>query len=426
MKLVVQPHPSARPRPHRAFTVVVTYSGTPQPITDPDTSIEGWIPACYPLNPPRTCDGAFVVGRPMGSQSWFPSNNYPTDKATFETIVTVPSSKVALGVGGLARRTDHPNGTTTWHWREKHPTATYLVTATVGDFDLAIGTVTVGRKRLPEYNAVDSSATPTQRAAIDAALAQVPSQLGLLHDLFGQYPFSSIGAVADRAAGVGYALEVQTKPHYSGGFTTGNPSINVSTQLHELAHQWMGNSVTLSRWNVLWFNEGWATWSELYWDFVANGGADPAAVFDDLYASTPASEWEIAPAVLDGDPANLFLGFPTYDRSAMMLQGYREIVGDAKFFELARALTRQFAYGNISTEQFIRFAKECSGFRGARLALLDQYFQQWLFGEVRPTIVPESFTGAVNPLTTQRSTLDQLAPRAERPRLAPAERSAGR
>ena len=140
---------------------------------------------------------------------------------------------------------------------------------------------------LPVYNAIDSSATPSQLAAINASLAEAPDQVNFLSDLYGPYPFDSTGAVADRAAGVGYALEVQTKPHYSGGFSSGNPSINIGTQLHELAHQWVGNSATLETWADIWFNEGWANWSEWYWQFLENGGDDPAAIFDDLYANTP-------------------------------------------------------------------------------------------------------------------------------------------
>ncbi len=192
-------------------------------------------------------------------------------------------------------------------------------------------------------------------------------------------------------AGVGYALEVQTKPHYSGGFGSGNPSINVGTQLHELAHQWFGNSVTLAQWSDIWFNEGWANWSEWYWDFVVNGGDDPAAIFDDLYASTPAEDWAIAPAVLDGDPANLFVTFPTYDRGAMTVQGYREIVGDDAFVPFARAIQRRFRHGNISTTEFIDFAVRRSRLRGDERALLEEFFQQWLYGEARPTILPEDF-----------------------------------
>jgi aminopeptidase N len=393
MKLVVTPRPSSWPKPGREFTVDVRYSGAPEPITDPDGSIEGWIRACYPLNPPRTCDGAFVVNEPMGAQSWFPSNNYPTDKATFDTLIRVPSAKTAFGIGELVGRTEHGDGTATWHWSEDDPTATYLTTGTVGDFNYRVDTMveTSTGRTLPLYNAIDSSASPTQLAAINAALARAPGQINFLSDTYGPYPFDSSGAVADRAAGVGYALEVQTKPHYAGGFTSGNPSINVGTQLHELAHQWWGNSVTLARWSDIWFNEGWANWSEWYWDAAENGADDPAAIFDELYAETDAEEWEIAPAVLDGDPANLFAFFPTYQRGAMTLQAYREIVGDEKFFGFARGLLQELAYSNISTEEFIERAKAASGFEGEDLALLDDFFQQWLYGEERPTILPEDF-----------------------------------
>jgi aminopeptidase N len=393
MKLVVKPHPSSWPKPGREFNVVVRYSGTPEPITDPDTSIEGWIQACFPFTPPQTCDGAFVVNEPMGAQSWFPSNNYPTDKASFDTVIRVPQAKTALGVGELRRRTEHGDGTATWHWREDDPTATYLVTATVGDFIYELGSMTenVTGRALPIYTAIDASATPPQLEAIQTSFGRIGEQMNFLADIYGAYPFDSTGGVADRAAGVGYALEVQTKPLYSGSFGGGTPNVSLGTQLHELAHQWFGNSATLETWADIWFNEGWANWSDWYWSFLEDDGDDPAAIFDELYADTPAEDWEIAPAILDGDPANLFAFFPTYQRGAMTLQGYREIVGDQKFFALARELLDRFAYGNVSTAEFIALAKETSKFSGAELALLDNYFQQWLYGEAKPTILPEDF-----------------------------------
>jgi aminopeptidase N len=394
MKLVVRPTLASWPKTGRPFVVVVKYLGTPQPIVDPDTSIEGWIPSCYPLEPPQTCDGAFVVGEPMGSQSWFPSNNYPTDKATFDTVITVPNAKTAIGVGELVTRIPNRDGTTTWHWREDDPTATYLVTASVGDFNFSTTSMveaSTGRK-LRVYNAVDSTATGEQLDEIEATLKRAPEQVNFLSGIYGKFPFDSVGAVVDRVAGVGYALEVQTKPLYAGDYDTGDPSVDLVTQVHELAHQWVGDSVTLAAWNDIWFNEGWAAWTEQYWQF-SNGDKDkdPAVIFDDLYATTPDEDWALAPAVLGGDPANLFLSFPTYDRGAMTVEGYREIVGDAAFFDFAKAIQRKFAYGNISTRQFIDFAEKRSGLKGAKLALLDQYFQEWLYGEAKPTILPSSF-----------------------------------
>jgi aminopeptidase N len=393
MKLIVTPHGNARPREGERFTVRVAYRGQPEHITDPDESIEGWIRACYPLADPRTCDGSFVVNEPIGAQSWFPSNNYPTDKARFNTLITVPTQKTAFGVGELFSLNQNPDGTRTWRWREDDPTATYLTTATVGDFDTSFTqmTETTTGRSLDVYNGIDSSATPAQMDAINASLARAPEQLNFLSNLLGPYPFDSIGAVADRAAGVGYALEVQTKPHYSGGFGSGNPSVNITTQLHEIAHQWMGNSVSPATWLEIWFNEGWATWLEWHWEFESGESTvSPADQFDTNY-NDPNFDWSVAPAVLDGDPANLFHLDPTYLRSASMLEGYRQIVGDERFFELARTLLDEHGYGNVTVEQFIELALEISDFEGDELDRLHAYFRQWLFAQRRPMITPGNF-----------------------------------
>jgi aminopeptidase N len=329
----------------------------------------------------------------MGAQSWFPSNTYPTDEASCDTVIRVPQAKTALGAGELRRRTEHGDGTATWHWREDDPTATYLVTATVGDFIYELGSMTenVTGRALPIYTAIDASATPPQLDSIRTSFGRIGEQMNFLADIYGAYPFDSTGGVADRAAGVGYALEVQTKPLYSGSFTNATPNVSPGTQLHELAHQWLGNSATLETWADIWFNEGWANWSDWYWSYLEDGGDDPAAIFDDLYATTPDEDWEIAPAILDGDPANLFAFFPTYQRGAMTLQGYREIVGDQRFFALARKILDRYAYGNIGTREFIAVAKRVSGLGGAKRALLGDYFEQWLYGEAKPTILPADF-----------------------------------
>ena len=124
------------------MTVVVEYDGTPVEITDADESLEGWIQACYPLAPPQTCDGAFVVNEPIGAQGWFPSNNFPTDKATFDTTITVPADLEAAGIGELVDNSSNGDGTETWNWSEDDPTSTYLTTATNGHFDYTTRNIT--------------------------------------------------------------------------------------------------------------------------------------------------------------------------------------------------------------------------------------------------------------------------------------------
>jgi aminopeptidase N len=85
------------------FTVIVRYAGVPEVITDPDESIEGWVP---------TADGAFVVGEPQGAPGWFPANDNPQDKATFDMAITVPDGITALGNGVLVAHFSHRKRTT--------------------------------------------------------------------------------------------------------------------------------------------------------------------------------------------------------------------------------------------------------------------------------------------------------------------------
>jgi aminopeptidase N len=90
-----------------SFRVRVVYSGQPEPIVDPDESIEGWIP---------TDDGAFVVNEPQGSPGWYPVNDTPRDKATYEFAVKVPAGKVVMANGELVGDPVTRRGKTTWRW----------------------------------------------------------------------------------------------------------------------------------------------------------------------------------------------------------------------------------------------------------------------------------------------------------------------
>ena len=389
MKLVVTP--PAGIRAGRELTVEVDYSGSrPQVFTDPDGSSEGWIPACRtPPGETRTCDSSFVVGEPMGSQAWFPSNNHPSDKATFDTTITVPGGDTAFGAGELSGApTDNGDGTTTWAWSEDDPTATYLVTASNGDFDYSESKLreSATGRTLPLYTAIDPSASDAQQVTLARRLGRTEEITNFLAERYGPYPFDSNGALVDHAPSAGYALEVQGKAHYA------SPSASQSTIVHELAHGWFGNSVTPARWSDIWLGEGWAQWSQWLWDFSDGTAAEsPAQRFTSGYASGPESKWEIAPAVLDGDPANLFSTFPTYTRGAMTLEGYRQIVGDARFDRFAKALQRDFAHANIGTRELIDFAKRSSGLRGGERMRLESYFQQWLYDEAKPEILPADF-----------------------------------
>ena len=89
---------------NRLFHAVIDYSGEPAEILDPDGSREGWV---------RIPGGGFVVNEPVGAMGWFPCNNAPSDKGTYDFHITVPNTHTALGNGELASMVDNGNDTTT-------------------------------------------------------------------------------------------------------------------------------------------------------------------------------------------------------------------------------------------------------------------------------------------------------------------------
>lgn len=357
-ELMISPRPKLKA--NRPLVVRVEYKGQPVAVVDPDEAIEGWVP---------TDDGAFVVGEPQGSPGWFPANDYPTDKATFDFTVTVPAGRTALANGRLIWQVTK-RGKTTSHWREDSPMAPYLATATNGVFETRFGRLPNG---LPEYNAVDPKAQNADGQPDPAlawrTLADQPEIVKFLSDLYGEYPFSTVGAIVDNARFVGYALESQTKPNYQRV-----PS--KSTVVHELAHQWFGNSVTLASWPDIWLNEGFATWSEWIYD-ERHGGPSAAGTFDTEYARPADDElWTLPPADLGG-PENLFHE-PPYTRGAMTLQALREKVGDEVFFRTMRRWYAEHRNGNVKTADFVALAERESGLG------LDAFFDVWLYKPGKP------------------------------------------
>jgi aminopeptidase N len=334
-----------------SFTVTIDYAGTPSVVTDPDQSIEGWVP---------TDDGAFVVNEPQGSPAWYPVNDNPQDKATYDFSVTVPEGLTVMANGVLVSRT-MSGGKTTWVWRESDLMAPYLATATLGRFDLTISNVGA----IPSYVAVD----PTLAKA--NVLRKLPEITEFYTSIYGPYPFNAVGAIVDDAKQVGYSLETQTKPVF-------DRVPDEATVAHEISHMWFGDSVTLSQWPDIWLHEGFATWSEWIWS-EHSGNKTAQKYFDNLY-NTPAQNtvfWTPPPAI-PGSPVFMFNG-TIYLRGGMTLQALRQKIGDFAFFQILRRWATENRYGNVTTPEFIALSEEVSGME------LDTFFDVWLFRLEKPT-----------------------------------------
>jgi aminopeptidase N len=313
------------------------------------------------------------VNEPQGSPGWYPVNDTPTDKATYEFEVTVPSGREAIANGVLVSHSDDGE-TSTWRWEEDNPMAPYLATATTGEFEARFGTILCG---LLEYNAVDPttrrSTSPTAPPEPELAWQRVestqPAAVQLFSELYGPYPFDSIGAIVDYAPNVFYHLESQTKAKY--WVVPG-----VSTIVHEVAHQWFGNAVTPELWPDIWLNEGFARWSE--WIYTEKtGGQSAQATFDNLYAGWRGNSSLNRPPGDVGGPENLF-ATTVYTRGAMTLQALRQKIGDDAFFRVLRTWYARYRYGNATTADFVPVAEGVSGRQ------LDDFFQVWLYERGKP------------------------------------------
>ncbi len=354
------------------LNVVVRYAGVPSTIAD--GSIKPWI---------KTADGAAAVGEPEIAAWWYPGNDHPRDKATYDVKVTVAKDLEALGNGKLV--SSRVSGSKrTWHWREAKPMAPYLAFFVVGQFDITKSTTKAG---LPVINAVASNGgSEGEYAAAD--LARTAEVVDFESRQWGPYPFDALGGVAP-AADFGFALENQTRPVYTRGFWDEGPNIYVI--VHELAHQWYGDSVSVHNWKDIWLNEGFASFTEWLWSekHGEETGKELFQLYYDFYAANEAF-WKVK----IGDPGagNEFNG-AVYDRGAMTLQALRTRIGNPAFFTTMRNWAAQRKYGNGSVQQFIRLAERVSG------KDLGSFFDAWLFTPSIPAATrangfPKDFGGA--------------------------------
>jgi aminopeptidase N len=338
---------------------------------------------------------------------WYPNNNVPFDKATYSMRMTVPEGWSALATGVLQERTAGEDAqgrpTTSFVWDEPKLTASYLYSLTIGRYDLsspepAAPQMTAPTSPLnasvPFYTAVDTTFT-TGKPTMLTTLGRVPSMMDFFADYYDQpYPFDSTGGIVPRQS-VGYALETQGKPIYAGNGATqathGGPT--AGTVAHETAHHWFGNSATLERWKDIWLNEGMTEFSSWLWQEVANAGTTLDARFAANHTNQNDPEyWSLAPAN-PPTAVSIFAG-QMYSRGAMTMLGMRAVLGDATFRSTMRRYLAENLYGTVTTEEFIALVKDVDPARADRWT---EYFRQWLYGTVKPTMTKDNFDTFVLP-----------------------------
>ena len=206
--------------------------------------------------------------------------------------------------------------------------------------------------------------------------ARQPEFLRFLSNSFGPYPFSTAGGVMDAHLGLDSSLETQTRPVYAREHFSSETAAEIDV-IHELSHQWFGNSVTIERWKDIWLTEGFATYAEWLWSEHLTPGALTAAAEE--YCSIPADDPFWQTMIGDPGPDHLF-DEAVYYRGALTLQQLQTTIGDDKFFDLLRTWTHDNANGLVTTDEFIALAKAQNPEKD-----LNTFFNTWLHTASHPT-----------------------------------------
>jgi aminopeptidase N len=355
--------PSRTIRDHRRFTVAVPYTASTTP-EDPTTLITPWF---------TTPSGSFTAFQPNFAHTKFPINDHPSDKATYTLRFDVPAGTTAVGNGlPTDRRTSRGRTVTTFE--ERDPMAAELVSLNAG----ALSVVNRGKIRGVTYRDVMPSHLVE---ALEPANALAPAHMAWIERYVGRYPFASYGTLsADSNAG--FALENQTLSLYPAWlFTDLPPAVYEPIMVHELAHQWFGDSVAPERWRDVWLNEGHATWYEqLYGADKYPADYDFEGAIRSNYSQGDQWRAEYGPVASPFNAVDILDLFNpnVYQGGATALYALRQVVGDRTFYAIERQWVQRYEDESASTDDFIALASKVAHRN------LGPFLRDWLYGSRTP------------------------------------------
>ena len=370
--------------------MVRRFTARPQ-APDPDTAPAGFFFSKV---------GTVVAAQPDAAHQVFPVNDHPRDKATYRFVIDAPAGWTAATNGVLVSRRAKA-GRVVWTFREPDPLASELVQLAVGDF-------VVLRRRSVRGVPIRDVVPRAQAARLSPLLAVERSQLAWMTSRVGRYPTANYGSLVFDAA-IGYSLETQTLSLFDAPvFATRTPvGLRNGTMLHELAHEWFGDSVSPYAWSDIWLNEGHATWYEAHYDAIHGylkddlGYPDLESYFKAVYRQGDKVRDEHGPVARPRSGAIDDLFNPNvYDGGALALYALRQKMGAKRFNTLERRWVAKYRGQSASTDDFIALASRVAG-RDLRTFLI-----AWLYGTRTPPM-PGHPDWAVDPVPAQAASSTQ-------------------
>jgi aminopeptidase N len=352
------------------FDVEVKYEGKPSKglyfiLPDKD----------YPNRPKQI----WTQGESEDTRYYLPTYDYPNDRLTTETIVTVPASWLTIANGKLISVSDAGEGQKTWTWRESQPSSTYLITVVAGEFAEVKDTW----RNIP----VTYYAPKDRGDRLTTNYSRTPAMIDLFSNKLGvDYPWEKYaqtmvddfvaGGMENSSATTNTATSLRN-PKLAPEYPTGeDPLIS-----HELGHQWFGDLVTTKDWRNIWLNEGFATFMETLW--IESHFGKEQADYDRWQNSR---SWFAMknlygkPIVRhDFDDSSEFDG-NAYDKGGRVLYMLRRQIGDAAFYAGLKHYLEVNRGKNVVTADLIKAIEEATHIN------VDQFFDQWVYGAGAPKL----------------------------------------
>ncbi|NOT49280.1 MAG: M1 family metallopeptidase [Acidobacteria bacterium] len=353
----------------------------------------------------------WTQGEADEARHWFPSFDFPSDKATVEQFITANAGEKVIGNGVLADKTPNANGTVTHHFKMDVPFSTYLVSFVVGDYAL----IDEKYREIP----LGYYVYPGSEYIVPKAFGRTKDMIRAFEELTKiDYPFPKYDQTIVAVFAFG-GMENITATTMSDRdiFLVNTPLFEATVEdlvSHELAHSWFGNMVTCKNWAELWLNEGFATFMEAAFREKKYGRQSYL-----LKIMSDAEQFLASDAVNDGrhglfnrnagNVSALFdVPYTTYNKGGAVIHTLREEIGDDAFWRGVNLYLTRNKWGNVESSDLRLAMEEASGKK------LDWFFDQWVYGIGSPKIsikpVYNNRSKALTLEVTQTQKMEKFAP----------------
>ncbi|MFC2144545.1 M1 family metallopeptidase [Acidobacteriota bacterium] len=332
--------------------VTIIYGGKPKVALRPP-----WINGFVWSETPSGAPWIGVTGQGDGGDNWWPCKDHPSDEPDegMNISLTFPSGLVGLSNGRLIDEVDNGDGTVTTNWQVNYPINNYLVTVNIAPY-----------VRIEErYHGIDGTldeplvfwAVPEYERYARTMWRQMPRILEVLGRRFGEYPFFDDKFAVAHAPY--YGMEHQTVVAYGALFTDNDFGFD-DLLLHEVAHEWWGNKITVSDWSDFWIQEGFATYAQALYVLDTLG---ESRYLD--YMARLRQRIDNSHPVVQGKNLTSAQAYSDeiYFKGAWVLHSLRWLLGDEDFFTVVWRFANdpEYAYGLVSSQDLEKLVFEVSG-----------------------------------------------------------------